>query len=261
VALSNFPRAVAVGALSALLAFGPLPLALADGPGYGGDAGELSVVWEPAATSPTAPPTQDTSNTAVPTDAASTPSSQAPTTDGALTDTATAVPGGSTAVDPTANLTPAPVEEPASDAPAALSLGGAARGVGTVVRIPRSDPKLENDPLALVVRGLGFRGKSSVEVRVGSDAPVQARADTAGALSVALDANRLTGTQPGVSVMAVGRNQSGTEVTLFGSIPPKADGSGPMSLVPWVTASVALVGLVVWARRRHAHRPAAGSTL
>jgi MYXO-CTERM domain-containing protein len=51
--------------------------------------------------------------------------------------------------------------------------------------------------------------------------------------------------------MAVGRNQSGTEVTLFGSVPPVADGSGPMSLVPWAAAGLALAGLALWTRRRH----------
>jgi hypothetical protein len=52
--------------------------------------------------------------------------------------------------------------------------------------------------------------------------------------------------------MAVGRNQSGTEVTLFGSIPPVADGSGPMTLVPWAVGSIAIAGLALWMRRRHA---------
>jgi MYXO-CTERM domain-containing protein len=50
----------------------------------------------------------------------------------------------------------------------------------------------------------------------------------------------------------LGGDVAGTEVTLFGSIPPVADGSGPMSLVPWGVAAVALLGLVLWMRRRHA---------
>ncbi len=93
-------------------------------------------------------------------------------------------------------------------------------------------------------------------MRIGSASAVVTRADSAGALAVALDPNQLGAAEPGVSVMAVGRNQSGTEVTLFGSVPPVADGSGPMSLVPWAAAAAALVGLALWTRRRHQRHPA-----
>jgi hypothetical protein len=124
-----------------------------------------------------------------------------------------------------------------------------------VVVVPAADPELQNDPLALLVRGLGFRGKSAVEVRIGSSPAVVARADSAGALSVALDPARLGAAEPGVSVMAVGRNQSGTEVTLFGSIPPVSEGAGPMSLVPWAAGALTLLGLAMWTRRRHQRAP------
>jgi hypothetical protein len=192
-------RTAAVGGVALALLLGPLPLAVAEGPGYGGDAGQLSVTWE-ASASDTAPV------------------------------------GGT---------------QPA--AASALAIGGGARGVATVVMIaPAGDPQLQNDALALMVRGLGFRGKSEIEVRIGSDQPVKTRANSAGALSVALDPSKLGRAQPGVSVMAVGRNQSGTEVTLFGSIPPVADGSGPMSLVPWGAAAITVAGLALWMRRRHA---------
>lgn len=190
-------------AFSAALALTLLPVtpAFADGPGYGGDAGQLAVSWE----------------------------------------------------QPSATV--APVDQPvapAADAPAVLSLGGSVRGVGAIVRLPEAtDPQLQNDALALLVRGLGFRGKSAVEVRIGSSSSVVTRADSAGALAVALDPDQLGAAKPGVSVMAIGRNQSGTEVTLFGSVPPVADGSGPMSLVPWAAAAVALTGLALWTRRRH----------
>ena len=141
--------------------------------------------------------------------------------------------------------------------PQALTFGGSVRGVGAVVQLPvAADPQLSNDALALLVRGLGFRGKSAVEVRIGSSSAVVTRADSAGALTVALDPKQIGAAQPGVSVMAVGRNQSGTEVTLFGSVPPVADGSGPMSLVPWAAGAVALTGLALWTRRRHQrHHP------
>ena len=129
------------------------------------------------------------------------------------------------------------------------------RGVAAIA-VPAADPQLHASNLDLVVRGLGFRGKSKVQVRIGSDQPVEARADTAGALAVALASTELSGAKPGVSVMAVGRNQSGTQVTLFGSIPPVASGSGPMTLVPWAVGSIALAGLALWIRRRHAHHAA-----
>ena len=204
-------RASLIGAAVMGLALGPLPLAYAEGPGYGGDAGQLTVSWEPAPADP------------------------------APTDPAPADPA------------PAPADPAPADQPAALSLGGSARGVSAIVMIPpAADPQLQSDSLSLLVRGLGFRGKSEIEVRIGSDQPVVARADTAGALTVALDPTLFGGAEPGVSVMAVGRNQSGTQVTLFGSVPPVADGSGPMTLVPWAVGSVALVGLALWMRRRHA---------
>jgi hypothetical protein len=66
--------------------------------------------------------------------------------------------------------------------PSVQSLGGAARGIGAIVILPpMADPQLQSDALALMVRGLGFRSKSTIEVRIGSDQPVVARADTAGA--------------------------------------------------------------------------------
>ncbi len=187
----------------------PVTPAFADGPGYGGDAGQLSVSWqaEPAATSSLLPPWS-----------LRLPSSLRPPW--------------------SLRLPP-----PAVESPQALTFGGSVRGVGAVVQLPvAADPQLQNDSLALLVRGLGFRGKSAVEVRIGSSAAVVTRADSAGALAVALDPDQIGAAQPGVSVMAVGRNQSGTEVTLFGSVPPVADGSGPMSLVPWAAGAVALTG-------------------
>ena len=212
-------RAAAASAALVLCAL-PVTPAFADGPGYGGDAGQLSVTW-----------TRDDVPQDVPVDVPQ--------------DVPVDVPQD------------APADVP-QDAPAdvPLALGGSARGVGAIVRLPvATDPQIQNDALALLVRGLGFRGKSAVEVRIGSQAAVITRADSAGALAVALDPAQIGQAQPGLSVMAVGRNQSGTEVTLFGSVPPVADGSGPMSLVPWAAGAIALTGLALWTRRRH-HRHA-----
>ena len=224
---------VAALALTAL----PVTPAFADGPGYGGDAGQLSVSWQAAPVEPVAPAEP------VPRSSRSQPAESAPRSSRSPRST----PVGRR-VEPAA---------PVEDVPQALTFGGSVRGVGAVVQLPvAADPQLSNDALALLVRGLGFRGKSAVEVRIGSSSAVVTRADSAGALTVALDPKQIGAAQPGVSVMAVGRNQSGTEVTLFGSVPPVADGSGPMSLVPWAAGAVALTGLALWTRRRHQrHHP------
>ena len=214
------------------LLVGPLPLAVAEGPGYGGTATQLAVSWEPTTVAADIPDPDATT----PAPAPSTPASGAPV--------APAAPEAPIA--PEAPLLPA-------DEPLAVTFGGGVHGVSAAVALPTTrDPQLHPDGLDLVVRGLGFRGKSKIQVRIGSDQPVVTRADTAGALAVALDPTQLSGAKPGVSVMAVGRNQSGTEVTLFGSIPPLANGSGPMTLVPWAVASIAVAGLALWMRRRHA---------
>jgi len=225
-------RAAGIGAACLAIMVGPLPLAMAEGPGYGGTAGQLAVTWEAPAAAATVPAPIAT----VPAPAPSSAATTAPV--------APAVPEAPIA--PDAPLLPA-------DAPQAASFGGGVRGVAAMAALPASDPQLRASGMDLVVRGLGFRGKSKVEVRIGSDQPVQARADTAGALAVAIGADELSGAKPGVSVMAVGRNQSGTQVTLFGSIPPVANGSGPMTLVPWAVGSIAIAGLALWMRRRHAH--------
>lgn len=341
-------RIAAVGSTVAVLCLGPLPMAAADGPGYGGDAGALAVSW--VASTDAAPPgtttvpttgtttvpstgtttVPSTGTTAVPSTGTTTTSSDAPAivpsespastpasapseapaqTTQTPTQTPTQTDAPATADRPAASSNDAPTSAPSdapvqakqtdspasaptdapvqttqtdspasaptdaptsapsepavtSDAPvpAAMSFGGGARGVAAAFALPAVDPALTPDALSLMVRGLGFRSKSKIQVRIGSDLPVETRADSAGALAVALDPRKLGGAQPGVSVMAVGRNQSGTEVTLFGSVPPVADGSGPMSLVPWGVACVALVGLAAWMRRRHtSHESSVGS--
>lgn len=129
-----------------------------------------------------------------------------------------------------------------------LSNGGSARSAGA--RMPTGDqPRIQQDVLDLTVRGLGFRAKSAVTVRLGGGDSVVVRADTAGSLAVAIDSAQLEGTDPGVSVMAVGRNPSGTQVVLLGSVPPTPGGTGPMSLVPWAALAAAMAGLALWTRR------------
>jgi hypothetical protein len=224
-------RAVASCSAVVALVFGPVAPALADGPGYGGDAGALAVTWESTSTSLT------TTSDYVPIQVPDAPASEQPASDQPASD-----------LPPEEQLEPDPLPEPEI-----VSMGGSVRGVGAIVRIRAADPELHNDALDLMVRGLGFRGKSEVEVRIGSESAVVARADSAGALAVSLDQSILGTAKPGVSVMAVGRNQAGTEVTLFGSIPPQADGSGPMSVVPWAAVGIVLTGFILWARRRVRH--------
>jgi hypothetical protein len=140
---------------------------------------------------------------------------------------------------------------PADTAPAetVIELGG--QGAAVIIR-SNAQPTLEPDRLQLQVNGLGFRAKSQVVIRVGDATPVSSRSDTAGSLNVAIDPALIGGTQPGLSVIAIGRGPSGTAVTLYGSVPPEPAGSGPMLLVPWLVLAVVLAGVAMWFRRRHA---------
>jgi len=110
-------------------------------------------------------------------------------------------------------------------------------------------PRIQQDVLDLTVRGLGFRAKSAVTVRLGGNSSLVVRADTAGSLAVSIDGSQLGGTDPGVSIMALGRNPAGTQVVLLGSVPPTPGGTGPMALIPWVLLAVVLVWLARWTAR------------
>ncbi len=214
---------VLVGGISA-------PAAFAEGPGYGGNADTLTVSWVPAdeAVEPAEAPTDTPADT---------PAPEAPPVDPGTGDS--------------------PIDDAAAAAPAVL-LGSGLRTAGFRVQ-SEGQPTLAPDALELQVNGLGFRAKSEVVVRIGDSAPVASRSDTAGSLSVAIDPALIGGTEPGLTVVAVGRGPSGTAVTLYGSVPPEPSGLGPMTLVPWFALAVALVGGGLWLRNRR-RDPAESST-
>jgi hypothetical protein len=133
--------------------------------------------------------------------------------------------------------------------PAVLtSSSGGGRAFAAHIRAA-DPPRIQQDVLDLTVRGIGFRAKSAVTVRLGGNSSLVVRADTAGSLAVAIDGSQLEGTDPGVSIMALGRNPAGTQVVLLGSVPPAPGGTGPMALIPWVLLAVVLAGLARWTAR------------
>jgi hypothetical protein len=142
--------------------------------------------------------------------------------------------------------------------PKALGGVGGGRGVVTVGgRAP--DATVTGSGLTLVVDGVGYRGRSEVEVRVGSAAPFTARVDQTGTLDVGVPATSAESTTTGTSVVATGRSPSGTSMTLVGAIPPRPAGVGPVDLVPWVSAALALGAAGVWLVGRL--RPASASEI
>jgi hypothetical protein len=99
--------------------------------------------------------------------------------------------------------------------------------------------ELSGSPLLLDVFGLGFRGKSEVQVSVGTIDAVTTRVDTTGTLELSVGSAKLSeGPQPGTSVVVQGRAPSGAARTLVGAVPPLPSGTGPADLVPWVVGAV-----------------------
>lgn len=102
----------------------------------------------------------------------------------------------------------------------------------------------------LVIRGVGFRGRSEVELRVGDGSVEQLRVDESGSLDVELQQRQAAQSLPGTSVIAIGRAPSGAARTLVGAVPPLPSGLGPADIVPWVVVAVGGLGsLLAWRRR------------
>lgn len=127
-----------------------------------------------------------------------------------------------------------------SSTPALPSTGGGAAKGAANGAAAAGVPTRTDEGLALVVDGVGFRGLSEVSVRVGSDEPFTTRVDDSGTLDVGVPLSQSETAKSGTSVVATGRSPSGTSMTLVGSIPPRPAGVGPVDLVPWVAAAVAI---------------------
>lgn len=102
----------------------------------------------------------------------------------------------------------------------------------------------------LVVRGVGFRGRSEIELRVGAGGTEVLRVDESGTLEAEVGTSTGDVAEPGTSVIAIGRAPSGAARTLVGAVPPLPSGLGPADLVPWVAATAAGLGAIVMWRRR-----------
>ena len=236
--------------LTAAVAVVAIPAAHAEGPGYGGAADKLSVSWTGTAT-PT--PASTPATTAAPTSAPTTASTAAPTT--GATSAAPAPDASSTTVSGNPQPTVAATSSSAATTTAtstttpgdiAVPAGSGGRGTGVVV--PRAAVTPQGS--GLHVGGVGFRGLSTVTVRVGSQPVFLARVDSTGTLSVTAPPSAGDAISAGTSVVALGRSPSGTSKTLVGSVPPRPNGTGPVDLVPWI-ALAALVGLIgSWLVRR-----------
>jgi hypothetical protein len=108
------------------------------------------------------------------------------------------------------------------------------------------------------VFAVGFRARSNVVVRVGSQPPTQVRADTAGAVHAEVPFDAGATGRPGISVLVTGRATSGSARALVGAVSPRPTGKGPVDLLPWSVGS-ALVAVVAaatlrWYRRRRRTR-------
>ena len=103
----------------------------------------------------------------------------------------------------------------------------------------------------LAVQGLGFRGLSDIDLRVGDATSVAQTADQTGTVetTVPVPGGRAA---PGTSVVAIGVTPSGSRRVLIGAVPPRPSGVGPQELVPIALAALGGTVLVVsfWRRRR-----------
>jgi lysozyme family protein len=100
------------------------------------------------------------------------------------------------------------------------------------------------------VYGVGFRGKSEVNLRVGDAKAVNVRVDPNGTLTMDVPHAESADAVPGTSVLALGRGPSGATRTLIGAVPPLPSGLGPAQFVPWIVAVAAALAAGVWAVRR-----------
>jgi hypothetical protein len=126
---------------------------------------------------------------------------------------------------------------------------------------------------AVAVYAVGFRGGSTVQLRVGASQERAVTTDPSGALRLVVgrtaaqvgpDTTVLplpeatTGRlSPGTSVLVAGQTPTGALRTLVGAVPPPAASWGPADVVPWATVAALLGGGAVWLRRR---RPAVVAT-
>lgn len=128
-------------------------------------------------------------------------------------------------------------------APVPQSIDGPAAVDPTLLSAGMTGPQL-------TVFGVGFRGKSDVNLRVGGGQPLDVRVDDSGTLQIDVPRKDSAAAQPGTSVLAQGRSPSGATRTLVGAVPPLPSGNSPAQFVPWVAGIGAVVFAGLWVRRR-----------
>ncbi|GAB1640550.1 hypothetical protein [Krasilnikovia sp. MM14-A1259] len=119
-----------------------------------------------------------------------------------------------------------------------------------------------NDGDELHVEGYAYRAKSVVDIRLGDQPIQQARADETGRVEVSVPQSLIAAGQSGASIIVIGRSVSGASRVLISAVPPRAAVRGPVDLLPWSLAALAVAGVGFAALRRRgrvtagAHRAA-----
>ncbi|BFU44732.1 hypothetical protein [Krasilnikovia sp. MM14-A1004] len=114
----------------------------------------------------------------------------------------------------------------------------------------------------LRVEGYAYRAKSVVDIRLGDQPIQQARTDETGRVEVTVPESLITAGQSGASIIVIGRSVSGASRVLVSAVPPRAAVRGPVDLLPWSLAALAVAGAGFGALRRRsrvtagAHRAA-----
>ncbi|MFI5935889.1 hypothetical protein [Actinoplanes sp. NPDC051494] len=89
----------------------------------------------------------------------------------------------------------------------------------------------------LEVTAIGFRKRSMVKVRIGSEAWREVRADDNGTVHLTDELGPAAG-RAGTSVLVSGRAASAGSRTLLGGLPPAASATGPRDVTPWAVAGL-----------------------
>ncbi|MEV6601500.1 hypothetical protein AB0M36_32305 [Actinoplanes sp. NPDC051346] len=115
------------------------------------------------------------------------------------------------------------------------------------------------DGTQLQVEGEAYRPKAVVNLRLGSDPIQQARADENGRVRVTVPQSLITAGQSGASIIVAGRSVSGASRVLISAVPPRAAVRGPVDVLPWSIAGLAVLGLALGALHRRRPRRAAAA--
>lgn len=260
-------------ASSCLLAAGlvmmPVAALAADGPGYGGNANQLTVTWVKPKSNPTPNPTgtpsPTSSSSSTPTPTPTQPSSggkssktEPPTPEDVEPEQAKPSQGKS------AKSEAATRQSPRESQPATSS----GRSTSTIMRLALLPGSAVIQPAALVaadqpvvsgeaqeyslaIAGVGFESGAKVAVQIGDILRRDVNASVIGALNLDVPGIQLTSSQPGQTIVATGPGPSGTPIVLTGSIPPVPSPGGPIVIATWLIAGIGALWMGRWVWRRY----------